>query len=86
MQDVCCVGFVFMVRMTWGKKLHEMLARGQPLKQFMVGVVNVPNDPVCPGPAPSSVDVLEAVQCCPGGGFRALDHSYPESSNNCTRQ
>ena len=46
----------------------QTLARGQPLKQFVVRVVH--NDPVCPG-----VDVLKAGQCYPGDASGTLDHS-----------
>lgn len=59
----------------------ETLARGQqPLKQFMVGVVDVLNDLACPGPAAPGVGVLEAVQSCPGDAFRTPDHSLIQTA------
>lgn len=51
--------------LTLGHDGAVSLARGQQLlKQFVVGVVDVLNDLVCPGPAQPCVDVLEAGQCC----------------------
>lgn len=58
----------------------ERLARGQTLKQLVIGLVNALNDLVCPGPAAPGVDVLEAGQCFPGHVFSAVDHSVKSFS------
>ena len=52
-----------------------MLVRGQPLKQFVVGVVNVLNYSGLSWTCTPGVDVLEAGQCCPGDVLGAQAHS-----------
>lgn len=41
----------------------EVERRHLPLKRFVFGVMNILNDPVCAGPTPPGVKVLEKGQC-----------------------
>lgn len=66
----------------------EPPAWGQPLKQSVVGMVSVSDNPSCPGPAPLGVDVLEAGQCSTGDAFSTTDDGMVwlwklEIYNNC---